>query len=320
MPMLCWLARCRCLLCRGLRHLRPGGWLYLQGLRRHPDGSPRGHTRCGATLLAPTLALSLPRCDQACRRQAQCCGAMNPMCATRPVGTAPLLVQAWSTAPPPPAEPPNNTRTHTSAGLIKYTAGLVYGWESGGLNEAVSDIFGVLVQFWANQTMDPVSVAVVGVCASVVRWEQLAGVFQPPPRIAATRTLLHLGLGCSACLGGARRCYVRCTTAAQPPHPGRRLSLPATRAAPLQGNYTIGGLNHYDPAEYTRSMTLPSRDGKSLDYLPPDGLPRDPLDPEDWVSHQHAVGSDCTGRLRRRMVWGCGDAGSQLPRVQGAVL
>ncbi|SBT38626.1 M4 family metallopeptidase [Micromonospora narathiwatensis] len=40
-------------------------------------------------------------------------------------------------------------------GVTSYTAGLVYSGESGGLNEATSDIFGTLVEFYANNAKDP---------------------------------------------------------------------------------------------------------------------------------------------------------------------
>ena len=40
-------------------------------------------------------------------------------------------------------------------GVTSYTAGLVYSGESGGLNEATSDIFGTLVEFYANNPNDP---------------------------------------------------------------------------------------------------------------------------------------------------------------------
>lgn len=36
-------------------------------------------------------------------------------------------------------------------GIVEYSADLIYEWESGALNEAYADIFGVLVQFWAKQ-------------------------------------------------------------------------------------------------------------------------------------------------------------------------
>ncbi|MEU8261253.1 M4 family metallopeptidase [Micromonospora sp. NPDC048999] len=42
-----------------------------------------------------------------------------------------------------------------SHGVTSYTAGLVYSGESGGLNEATSDIFGTLVEFYANNPNDP---------------------------------------------------------------------------------------------------------------------------------------------------------------------
>ncbi len=40
-------------------------------------------------------------------------------------------------------------------GVTSYTAGLVYSGESGGLNEATSDIFGTLVEFYAKNPKDP---------------------------------------------------------------------------------------------------------------------------------------------------------------------
>ncbi|MFI5579274.1 M4 family metallopeptidase [Streptomyces sp. NPDC051822] len=42
-----------------------------------------------------------------------------------------------------------------SHGLTSHTAGLRYSGESGGLNEATSDIFGAVVEFWANNSSDP---------------------------------------------------------------------------------------------------------------------------------------------------------------------
>ncbi|WP_436493787.1 M4 family metallopeptidase [Actinokineospora sp. HUAS TT18] len=42
-----------------------------------------------------------------------------------------------------------------SHGVTEKTAGLVYSGESGGLNEATSDIFGTLVEFYANNPSDP---------------------------------------------------------------------------------------------------------------------------------------------------------------------
>ncbi|MFE2560553.1 M4 family metallopeptidase [Streptomyces sp. NPDC059352] len=42
-----------------------------------------------------------------------------------------------------------------SHGLTSHTAGLIYSGESGGLNEATSDILGTAVEFWANNTADP---------------------------------------------------------------------------------------------------------------------------------------------------------------------
>ncbi len=40
-------------------------------------------------------------------------------------------------------------------GITSNTAGLVYSGESGGLNEATSDIFGTMVEFYANNSKDP---------------------------------------------------------------------------------------------------------------------------------------------------------------------
>ncbi|MFF0341038.1 M4 family metallopeptidase [Kribbella sp. NPDC004875] len=42
-----------------------------------------------------------------------------------------------------------------SHGVTEHTANLTYSGESGGLNEATSDIFGTLVEFYANNTSDP---------------------------------------------------------------------------------------------------------------------------------------------------------------------
>jgi Zn-dependent metalloprotease len=42
-----------------------------------------------------------------------------------------------------------------SHGVTSRTAGLVYSGESGGLNEATSDIFGTMVEFYANNPSDP---------------------------------------------------------------------------------------------------------------------------------------------------------------------
>ncbi len=42
-----------------------------------------------------------------------------------------------------------------SHGVTSTTAGLEYSGESGGLNEATSDIFGTLVEFYANNSSDP---------------------------------------------------------------------------------------------------------------------------------------------------------------------
>jgi Zn-dependent metalloprotease len=42
-----------------------------------------------------------------------------------------------------------------SHGVTSRTAGLVYSGESGGLNEATSDIFGTMVEFYANNANDP---------------------------------------------------------------------------------------------------------------------------------------------------------------------
>ena len=42
-----------------------------------------------------------------------------------------------------------------SHGVTENTAGLVYSGESGGLNEATSDIFGTAVEFYANNAADP---------------------------------------------------------------------------------------------------------------------------------------------------------------------
>ncbi len=42
-----------------------------------------------------------------------------------------------------------------SHGVTENTAGLTYSGESGGLNEATSDIFGTMVEFFANNTNDP---------------------------------------------------------------------------------------------------------------------------------------------------------------------
>ena len=42
-----------------------------------------------------------------------------------------------------------------SHGVTENTAGLTYSGESGGLNEATSDIFGTLVEFFANNANDP---------------------------------------------------------------------------------------------------------------------------------------------------------------------
>jgi Zn-dependent metalloprotease len=39
--------------------------------------------------------------------------------------------------------------------VTRYSAGLIYSGESGGLNEATSDIFGSLVEFYANNPNDP---------------------------------------------------------------------------------------------------------------------------------------------------------------------
>ena len=40
-------------------------------------------------------------------------------------------------------------------GVTQTTAGLIYSGESGGLNEATSDIFGTMVEFYANNANDP---------------------------------------------------------------------------------------------------------------------------------------------------------------------
>jgi Zn-dependent metalloprotease len=40
-------------------------------------------------------------------------------------------------------------------GVTSVTAGLIYSGESGGLNEATSDIFGSMVEYYANNTTDP---------------------------------------------------------------------------------------------------------------------------------------------------------------------
>ena len=42
-----------------------------------------------------------------------------------------------------------------SHGVTENTAGLTYSGESGGLNEATSDIFGTMVEFYANNANDP---------------------------------------------------------------------------------------------------------------------------------------------------------------------
>ena len=42
-----------------------------------------------------------------------------------------------------------------SHGVTENTAGLTYSGESGGLNEATSDIFGTMVEFFENNTSDP---------------------------------------------------------------------------------------------------------------------------------------------------------------------
>lgn len=42
-----------------------------------------------------------------------------------------------------------------SHGVTSHTAGLIYDGESGGLNEGTSDIFGTLVEFYANNASDP---------------------------------------------------------------------------------------------------------------------------------------------------------------------
>ncbi|MGW7685911.1 M4 family metallopeptidase [Kribbella sp. NPDC054772] len=42
-----------------------------------------------------------------------------------------------------------------SHGVTEHTANLTYSGESGGLNEATSDIFGTMVEFYANNTSDP---------------------------------------------------------------------------------------------------------------------------------------------------------------------
>src|SRR5690606_31101934 len=42
-----------------------------------------------------------------------------------------------------------------SHGVTSRTADLIYSGESGGLNEATSDIFGTLVEFYANNASDP---------------------------------------------------------------------------------------------------------------------------------------------------------------------
>ena len=42
-----------------------------------------------------------------------------------------------------------------SHGVTENTAGLIYSGESGGLNEATSDIFGTMVEFFANNANDP---------------------------------------------------------------------------------------------------------------------------------------------------------------------
>ncbi|MGY2875381.1 zinc metalloprotease ZmpA [Marmoricola sp. URHA0025 HA25] len=42
-----------------------------------------------------------------------------------------------------------------SHGVTEHTAGLTYSGESGGLNEATSDIFGTMVEFYANNSHDP---------------------------------------------------------------------------------------------------------------------------------------------------------------------
>jgi Zn-dependent metalloprotease len=42
-----------------------------------------------------------------------------------------------------------------SHGVTENTAGLTYSGESGGLNEATSDIFGTMVEFYANNSNDP---------------------------------------------------------------------------------------------------------------------------------------------------------------------
>ncbi|WP_245644615.1 M4 family metallopeptidase [Nocardioides jensenii] len=42
-----------------------------------------------------------------------------------------------------------------SHGVTEHTAGLTYSGESGGLNEATSDIFGTMVEFYANNSADP---------------------------------------------------------------------------------------------------------------------------------------------------------------------
>ena len=42
-----------------------------------------------------------------------------------------------------------------SHGVTSRSAGLVYSGESGGLNEATSDIFGTMVEYYANNSNDP---------------------------------------------------------------------------------------------------------------------------------------------------------------------
>ena len=42
-----------------------------------------------------------------------------------------------------------------SHGVTENTAGLTYSGESGGLNESTSDIFGTMVEFYANNANDP---------------------------------------------------------------------------------------------------------------------------------------------------------------------
>src|SRR5262249_59404514 len=42
-----------------------------------------------------------------------------------------------------------------SHGVTSHTAGLIYSGESGGLNEGTSDIFGSMVEFYANNANDP---------------------------------------------------------------------------------------------------------------------------------------------------------------------